>query len=1236
MATLTLTTGNDKKNGTNGNDKIDGLAGNDNLTGLSGNDTLLGGAGNDLLDGGVGNDSLLGGAGADTLLGGSDHDLLKGDEDNDLLRGDKGNDTLDGGVGADTLVGGDGNDVYVVDNARDVVTEGTGSLAGKDSVKSSIPYVLPLNVDNLELTGLVDLVGTGNDLANLIQGNDGNNLLDAKNGNDTLQGGDGDDTLIGGGGTDSLAGGDGSDTYRISSKEDRIVETARDGDEDVVESSISYTLDDNLEVLVLTGTNALEGGGNDLDNVVEGNEADNTLKGEGGNDSLWGQDGADTLDGGTGDDTLDGGAGTDAVIYLGNQDDYKITFDGDSLAWMVEDINGRNGDGVDEGTDLIRDVGVLLFADSDRQLTVGGDSQAARKPMTLQLAIDSLQLKAGDTGTVTFNFGDVPEEFDAGDVTVVGGQLTNLESGNGGKTWTARFIPEAGVDNLAASLSVAAGSYTDSAGLAGEASNVLQVTGDTRSPELTLESDVASLKTDETALITLRFSEIPNGFTAADVSVSGGMLSDVLADADGKRYTARFTPEANANDLAVNLSVPAASYTDAAGNTGIASNALQLRADTLAPTVRLTADKTVLKAGQEASLNLEFSEDPVDFTLDDILVTGGTLGNLAGSGNRYTAVFIPDEDQNTLMASINVAAGAYTDQSGNAGKAEDILSIGGDTLAPGVSISSDKTSLRKGESATLTFTFDDAPVGFDKDDIKLSGGSLSDLKGSGLTRTALFTPQADKNSLNGIISVPANSYVDANDNGNMASNFLSIAGDTAGPALVITSSRTKFKSGDTAKVTFTFDETPVGFESSDVTVTGGTLSALTVNPDNDRVYTATYTPNPIPPGVPRITTVLKEYAYGGYGVTSKTYTLAAGGGTFTLNYQMYGIPDKAEVYVDSTLVTATRGFVSNTGSLTINGNQLNKGSIVTVVMTGKDSGTAWEYDIAYTKGVLDPADPTNKFTGSIAVASDTYQDRAGNPGQPGNKLALTGDFLAPGLEIDVSRASFRAGETANVTFKFEEKPTGFTVDDVKVAGGSISNFTAADATGKLYTALLTPTDDVNTLKGSLQVPVGSYTDSVGNPGDAGNTIELSGDTRLPTLMGFSPADDARNIVPSASLTLNFSEVVKAGSGDIIISNDKGDRRVLSVTDINQVIFDENSVILDPKTNLVAGSSYSVQIPAGAILDMTGNPYTGITDPTAWNFSTSGSTPRTAVLHEPSGEALVLIGLARVVEEMPWA
>ena len=220
MATLTLTPNHDKKKGTAQADSINGQAGNDTITGLAGNDTLLGGIGTDSLDGGTDNDRLMGDAGNDTLLGGAGNDYLDGGADNDKLDGGAGADTLDGGTGTDTMSGGDGNDFYRVDNIGDKLTEAAKATSGIDSVKSSVNYTLPANVENLELTGLANLSATGNTLANKLIGNSGDNRLDGGSGFDTLLGGDGDDTLIGGAGVDQLTGGNGDDQVIYSGNQE--------------------------------------------------------------------------------------------------------------------------------------------------------------------------------------------------------------------------------------------------------------------------------------------------------------------------------------------------------------------------------------------------------------------------------------------------------------------------------------------------------------------------------------------------------------------------------------------------------------------------------------------------------------------------------------------------------------------------------------------------------------------------------------------------------------------------------------------------------------------------------------------------------------------------------------------------------------------------------------------------------------------------------------------------------
>ena len=95
---------------------------------------------------------------------------------------------------------------------------------------------------------------TGDDLPNTLTGGAEDDELYGLGGNDTLDGGAGFDFLDGGTGDDQLIGGTGDDTYVVDSVGDTIVETSTDVNEwDTVQSSVSWTLGDNLEILYLQG-----------------------------------------------------------------------------------------------------------------------------------------------------------------------------------------------------------------------------------------------------------------------------------------------------------------------------------------------------------------------------------------------------------------------------------------------------------------------------------------------------------------------------------------------------------------------------------------------------------------------------------------------------------------------------------------------------------------------------------------------------------------------------------------------------------------------------------------------------------------------------------------------------------------------------------------------------------------------------------------------------------------------
>jgi len=246
--------------------------------GNSANNQLTGNALNNVLKGLAGDDTLLGGAGADKMDGGD------------------GNDALDGGTGADSMAGGNGDDTYYVDHAADIVIEkDSNGLGGFDTVRSTVNYALPDEVEKVILLGSA-IVAVGNASANILVGNSFNNALDGSKGEDQMQGGLGDDT------------------YYVDDTGDLVIEKSGEGSADQIVTSVNYTLSANVENITASGIGALTLIGNELNNRIVGNSAANILRSAAGND---------ILNGGAGGDSMEGGDGND-IYYVDNVNDLVV------------------------------------------------------------------------------------------------------------------------------------------------------------------------------------------------------------------------------------------------------------------------------------------------------------------------------------------------------------------------------------------------------------------------------------------------------------------------------------------------------------------------------------------------------------------------------------------------------------------------------------------------------------------------------------------------------------------------------------------------------------------------------------------------------------------------------------------------------------------------------------------------------------------------------------------------
>ena len=366
---------------------------------------------------------------------------------------------------------------------------------------------------------------------------------------------------------------------------------------------------------------------------------------------------------------------------------------------------------------------------------------------------------------------------------------------------------------------------------------------DNTDPSVTLSaSSLSTGDSTNSSSITAQFtvSEVVTGFTAADVTVMNGSLGALSVS--GNVYSGTMTA---ASEGTVQFEVNSGLFTDTAGNPNTASpTVFSWTYDNTPPTIAITAVEVSDGAtSNDTSLSLTFtsSEATSDFSASDVSVTNGTLsGFSATSSTVYTAIFTPTAAGATT---IDIASGGFTDAAGNNNSAASQFNWTYYTTVPSVTISSpDVTSGATSNDASISvdFTLSSSSTDFIASDVSVTGGSLSAFSGSGINYSATFTPSGDGTTT---VSVAANQFTDSLSVSNSASNVFSWTFDSTSPTVSILSPTVT--SGDTSSdasitLNFTTSETTTDFVASDISLSGGTLSAFT---GSGTSYSATFTPS---------------------------------------------------------------------------------------------------------------------------------------------------------------------------------------------------------------------------------------------------------------------------------------------------------------------------------------------------------------------------------------------------------
>ena len=378
---------------------------------------------------------------------------------------------------------------------------------------------------------------------------------------------------------------------------------------------------------------------------------------------------------------------------------------------------------------------------------------------------------------------------------------------------------------------------------------------------------------------------------------------------------------------------------------------------------------------------------------------------------------------------------------------EDIVQVSTDDVAPSVTIT--EVPATSDGPFTATFTFSEAVTGFTVEDIAVGNGAASEFTETetGTTWTALITPAEDGEVT---VDVAADVATDESGNGNAAATRAS--SDYAAP-----------------NVAPVFDDDAltrsVAENAGPGTNVGAAVPAAT-DGNNDAL---TYTLEGVDEasfdfdGTTRQIATKADVVYDYEAKSSYTVTVKAEDGRdgmdsveVTINLTDVEEPPDAP---EAPTVTATSG--STTGL-----------DVAWAAPPNDGKPPITDYDLRYCAGSPSDCTADGDFTdgpedetGTSAVIAGLdegtlyqVQVRATNADGDGGWSESGGGSTEAVPTVTIAGVPDTSDGPFTATFTFSEAVTGFTVEDIAVVNGTVSEFTETE-TGTAWTALITPTSD---------------------------------------------------------------------------------------------------------------------------------------------------------------------------------
>jgi hypothetical protein len=335
-----------------------------------------------------------------------------------------------------------------------------------------------------------------------------------------------------------------------------------------------------------------------------------------------------------------------------------------------------------------------------------------------------------------------------------------------------------------------------------------------------------------------------------------------------------------------------------------------------------------------------------------------------------------------------------------------------------------------------------------------------------------------------------------------------------------------------------------------------------------------------------------------------------------------------------------RNTAADTDDGTVGGTPINLASVSDLADAMTNSipfnlGTTNPWTVALENQTLDQAPNNDTYAGQsfiippgntarfIAIRVDSHYGQSGGIGL--GKVRFIVDNTAPtlGLRSPADDATgFAANANLVATFsKLIQAGTGNITLKRSSDNSVVESFDAASSPQLTISgAQLTIDPSANLLPGTeyyVQIDAGAVQDLSALPFagivDPDTTSwSFTTDGTAPTLASTVPADDAFEVATVSNLVAVFNEPILTGTGNITIRKTVGDSVVesVNVASTGQLAIAGAQLTINPSADLETGTEYYVQIDAGAIQDLSGNPFAGIVSPdtTSWSFTTDDTAP----------------------------